>query len=332
MLSEQVSSGGIEATDPKEPSFDDLLTAEESPASDPHTDSPEADAAPAEQGQDTDAVERQDSGEQQQDREPFIPRDRFDEVNTKLKEAREFRDRYGWAEGLDPQAVQTMREWFGRASADPRAFALQLVDELAQTPEHAQYLRSEMARRLGTRAKAGEASTDEAEPQPDIDVTDGQGNIVGKTFSDKQLAKRDEYRERQLMSRFEQQYGDRFKTLDQLQQQHEAQAAQAKADQFASSFAAELSKLPLFDQHKADVGQYIKAHPPTSDEPGEVKANALMAYWAVVGPKLNGSGKSEVLADLQRKAKANTGVNPGASSSASPPNITDFDDPRLEWG
>ena len=67
--------------------------------------------------------------------------------------------------------------------------------------------------------------------------------------------------------------------------------------------------------------------------PEAVKNAALMAYLAVVGPKLQNGTRNEtaVLADLQRKAHASKGVNPGQASSASPKTVGSFYDPSLQW-
>jgi hypothetical protein len=327
----QVSSGGIEAAEPK---FTDLLTPDSSPESDPQTH-PEIDATAAAQPAGDDADARQHAQESQsEDRSPFIPRQRFDEVNTERRTLKEWRDKYAWAEGLQPEAVQTMREWFGRAAADPRTFALNLLDELTQSPEHAAAVRSELARRLGTRPQQGTA--EKAAPEamvPEVVITDAQGQEVGRTYSDRQIAAlKDQIRE-QTLAEVDTRYADKFSVLDQFQKREQAAQAEQQAQAFATSFISELSQQPLFAEHKAAIGEYLQAHPPTSDHPAEVRANAYRAYLAVVGPKL-GAGQQtsqNVLADLQRKARASTGVNPGAASSASPKSPSSFFDKDLQW-
>lgn len=278
-------------------------------------------------------MQRQNGAREQQDeRSPFIPRHRFDEVNTKLNELKAWKEQRAWADQIDGTAFQTMAQWYGQAVADPRQFALNLLDELSKHPDHAPHVRSELARRLGTRQQQ-QAAGQSTEIVPEVVVTDANGQEVGRTYSDRQIQQlRDQIRE-QTLAEIDTRYADKFSTLEQIKAREQQAQAEAQATQFAASFVSELSQLPMFAEHKAAIGEYLQAHPPASDHPADVQANAYRAYYAVVGSKLatGSSTQQAVLADLQRKAQASTGVNPGAASSASPKAVTSFHDKSLQW-
>jgi hypothetical protein len=321
-MSDDVSvSGG----NPAPTSFAEAMAADATPASDPATTTPDS-AQPAEQAESSTTVPSQHGSDD--DRSPFIPRARFDEVNTKLKELKEWRESRSWAEQVDPQAFQTMVQWFGKATADPRAFAIQLIEELSNHPDHAPAMRSELARRLGTRPQ--KASTDD-NLDPDVAITDAQGNVVGRTYSDQLLAKREARLREQIQQEVDAKYASHFKTLDEFKSQREREQQAAQANEFGASFYKELSALPLADKHRGEIGEALRAMRLESDHPDAVRAAAYRAYHQVVGPKLLASGQQTVVADLQRKAHASTAVNPSAAALSTPARPRSFDDPSLQW-
>jgi hypothetical protein len=328
----EISPGGSEATVSAGPTtFAEAFAADVSPASEP-TDSADASATAAAQPEQTGADNSQTSPETTGERSPFIPRARFDEVNTKLNELKTWKEQRAWADGVDGAQFDQMRQWYARAATDTQGFAINLLDELLNSPVHAQGIRSELARRLGTRPQRAETPAD-GMPDADVAITDANGNVVGKTYSAEKLAQRDAYLERQFMAKVEQQFGPKLKTLDDVQAERQQMQAQHAAQEFGKSFHQELSALPLFEEHKQAIGQTLKGMQLTSDHPAEVKAAAYQAYYRVVGPKLKNGGqtKQDVMADLQRKAAASTSVNPSAASSAAPRSPSSFFDKDLKW-
>lgn len=320
----QSGSGG----NPAAPAtFEQAFAAEASPAPDPASETPSA--QPAVTAESETAVPGQTTGED--DRSPLIPRARFDEVNTKLRELKAWKDSRPWAEHIEPAAFETMAQWYGKALADPRAFAIQLLDELSNHPEHAPAIRSELARRLGTR-QIGTKTDDPNDLAPDVEITDANGNVVGRTYSDAKLAKREDHLRRQIQQEMDEKYSPHLKTLDAIRQERERQHAEAQASSFAKGFASELAALPLFEQHKAEIGKALQAMPLESDHPDAVRAATYRAYHQVVGPKLLQGSQQAVLADLQRKAHASTSVNPATaalSGSKAPKSFHDL--PADAW-
>lgn len=308
-----MSEAVIDSTEntPDRPTFDTVSWEDAPSASDPASTSttPQAAATP-------ETPTAVTSHPETDDRSPFIPRARFDEVISERAALKQWREQRQWAENVDPQAFETIRNWYARAHADQRGFALGTLDELLAHPEHGPAMRSELARRLGTRQQNADATGNDL-PQPDVEITDGNGNVVGRTYSDKQLTKRDEFLTRQVMSQVDAKYAPHVKTLDEIREAREQHARQAQADDFGRSFASELAKMPLFDEVKADVAKAL-AGMSLPDQPEAIRAATLQAYINIVGPKLQNNAQLSTVADFQRKAHASTAVNPSAAALTTP--------------
>jgi hypothetical protein len=326
-MSEAVLDGNSTATSSGPTTFEEAFAADVSSTSDPASASTEAQqpAASAE----TQAATGQPAGDLDE-RSPYIPRARFDEINTKLKEAQQWRESRAWAEQVDAPAFQQMTSWFLRAQTDPRGFALGLLDEMTQHPEHAQAIRSELARRLGTRQTSSAPAADTM-PEPDVAITDANGTVVGRTYSAEQLAKRDAFLQGQWMSQVEGKIAPHLQTLKSIEQERQDLANARQAESFGASFAQELAGLPLFNELKKDIAAELsKLQVP--DDPNAVRIATYQVYHRLVAPKLSNGAQQTVLADLQRKAKASTGVNPGTASSTLPKGVSSFYDKSLDWG
>src|SRR6185436_7125744 len=146
-------SGGN--TPAERPTFEQAFAADASPASDPSTAataSPEGPAATSSEATPGD------------DRSPFIPRPRFDEVNTRLKtaeaEAQSLRDVLG---GLPPQQARDFLQGLRDMSQDPEGWYVkqalsyqnrpQLLDRIVSEfqKHHGDEIRSYFGRKLAER-------------------------------------------------------------------------------------------------------------------------------------------------------------------------------------
>lgn len=305
--------------------FEQAFAADASPA--PDSTSPTDTHAPVAVEPAAETTPRHPDGEAPDDRSPFIPRQRFDEVNNSLRELKQWREQHAWAEQVQPAQLQQLQQFYQRATSDTRGFALQLLDELANHPDHAAAVRSELARRLGTRQQ--QAAPPQADDlAPDVQITDANGNVVGRTYSDAQVAKLLARHEQQI----EQKFAPQFQTLQQIQQERQQIAVQQQAQHFGTTFAQELAKLPLFNEHKADIAKALRDAQLDSDHPAEVRAAAYQAYHRIVGPKLAQGNTQSVVADLQRKAAASSSVNPGTAATSMPKAVNSFHElPREAW-
>lgn len=262
---------------------------------------------------------------QQDDRSPLIPRQRFDEVNTRMQTAEQKLQSLAWAEQIDQQTLQSALQWYGRYNGNPIEFLQSLAGEIQAHPEYGPQFKSFAARALSQRT-----ATEPTMPEPDVAITDAQGQIVGRTYSAEALAKRDEYMATQLMAKLEQRFQPMTKTVETIQ--HERLKAQADSE--AASTYQELQKLPGFEEHKGEIAAAL-AKLQLPDDPAVLKYAVKALYADIVTPKreqmIGSKAQSQLLDNLQHKAAASTGVNPGSAASSAPGTITSFHDSRLQW-
>lgn len=266
------------------------------------------------------------------DRSPFIPRDRFDEVNTKYNELKQWREQYGWAEQVNQEQLQQAIQLAQRYTGDPVAYVQELISEIQSHPEHGAKLRSMAARALA-QGRQTQPQADEAMPEPDVTITDGNGQPVGRTYSAEQLAKRDAWLKQQMLSEIRTEFAPVKQSVEQVNAERALLKAQHDAQQFASQTVGEATKYPGMDvpENRKAVAERIKSYGLTSDDPRDLRLALDRAWREVVLPSLSSKAQSQLLDNLQQKAAASTSVNPGAAAPSTASNITRFDDPRLQW-
>jgi hypothetical protein len=261
------------------------------------------------------------------DRSPFIPRQRFDEVNTRLNELKSWKEQHGWVEQIDQQRYQQLNEFysgFNDPNGDPINFMEQLLGRLSADPVHGPRLNSLVAKRLA--AVRGQQAQPAAPtmPDPDVAITDGQGNVVGRTYSAEAQAQREAFLKQQWLQEIRNELAPVTKTV------HEVHAERAKlaSESFASSAMESFIKLPDFDAHKAEIGQRLKAMNLQTDDPTVLTLAVKAIYADVVTPKreqqISSKAQSQLLDNLQQKAAASTSVNPGSAAPSTPRQITSF--------
>mgnify|MGYP001586935282 CR=1 FL=1 len=319
-------------TNAERPTFEQAFAADASPASGTPdaaaTASPEGPAAAA-TGADAPA----------DDRSPFIPRARFDEVNTSLKDARAKMDALKWAEQVNPEAFSQVHGWYEKAKADPEGFLLgeflsqadpmSLIDKLLQQvqthPQHQAALKSFIGRKLAQQRQ----SQPEAEPQ--FLVPQADGSVVVDMAA---LPKWQAWQKQQILQSVSgeiQPLKERLAAEDKrIETERQAQAV----TEFATQTSQDALTWPGMDNEaiRSEVAQeYWRRveHKKLTNEQLQIELNA--AWRAVAVPKLSAKSESTLLDSLQRKAHASTGVAPGSAASAGTGRPKSFDDPSLQW-
>jgi hypothetical protein len=335
---EDISSGGNTGGTTSAPAASAPTTFAEAFASTP-VDSPSAEPAVQDTTSPDTAVPGSDpaASPQQDERSPFIPRTRFDEVVTARKAAEqqleEYKQRTGWAEN---QQLREAAERIARHQGNPLSLVDEIVQDLANHPEFGPQLNSLMARRLGSLRQQRQQQPAALEPpQPDIQVFDQNGQVVGHTYSDKAQAQRDAYLEQQLMAKIHQSLAPKLQTLETIQQERAHAQMQHQATTFASSFEQTAKEMfPAFDTKThgpAIAAELAKLHLPNNTHPSVVEAAGLRALNKVMLPTLSSTAQSQLLDSLQQKAAASTAVNPASAAAKSTGNIRSFNDPSLTW-
>lgn len=266
-----------------------------------------------------------DSGSPQQtdDRSPFIPRARFDEVITKKSELESKLQQLAWAEQVTPQEFQSIQQIARHfAGGDQLAGIKALIAEARKDPTIEAQLRSEAARILSQRTQQ---AAEDAEPQ--FMVPQQDGSIA---FDPNALAQWKQWFARQITGQVQQE-------IQPLKQSYEQQQAAAKQAQVESAWntwqgqiVADTATWPGMDnpdvrqKFSQDVWRQIQGHDITLTDTDKIERAIERSYRTVVVPTLSQSAEARTLDTLQRKAAASKTVNPGSAGASTPKPITSF--------
>ena len=253
------------------------------------------------------------------DRSPFIPRSRFDEVNGKFNELKTWKEQFGWAEHVDRAKVEQAVQLAQLYSTDRAGYIRTLLSEAMNDAQLAPAIRSEAARLLGTRAQG------QPEPVQMVPVQLEDGTVVQMPRDPNAwLAQQ----RSQWQAELEQKFAPALTAAEKLQkaEEHYAQAQEAK--QFADAFGPELAKRPHFAELKGEIISRLASTKLETDHPAEVRAAAMGIYADLLSekvlPGLSTKAQSQLLDSLQQKAAASNSVNPGSAAPSTPKFVRSF--------
>jgi hypothetical protein len=307
------------------PTFEQAFAADaarQTPETQPATESPTTPAA--ETTETTSAVH---PSTETQGPIPFtVHKTALDNARTKAtQEAQATFDRdYGWAKAIPRETIQ---EWSGIAqlmASDPAAFMEKYFAEAVAHPTHGPGVKSWAAKTLAARVPPADTM-----PAPDVQIVDAQGNVTGLTYSDTQLAKRDEWRERQLMEKV----GTELQPFKQEREQKQAEAREAaRKQEVAASVDDVMADIAAVLEIPVDAANplFVKVGELMDAEHLSPHKAAMRVRQEYVVPKLAGSVQTKVLEDLQTKAAA-AGMNPAGAVVATTKRVSSLLDPSLSW-
>lgn len=244
----------------------------------------------------------------------------YKERDTYKAQLEGFKD-YEWVRQIPAQDFRAVVEKIQRANTDPVGFFRELYTDLANHPTHAQQLRSEAARLL-----ASGRSSEPANLDPDVEITDGQGRVIGRTFSDERM--------RALMQRTAQETREallkEFGPLKSDWEQRQTEARQAEQQKALNAqvdaIEADIKEIVGTDEDALKaVAEALRA--PENDGL-DARRIAIKVFRTHVKDKLAQQAKSEELDSLKKRAAA-SGLNPGAAVVAQKRRPTSLTDPAL---
>lgn len=237
----------------------------------------------------------------------------FDRHKAALENARnEWRDKYGWAEGVDRQVIAEAQRVGQLFTQQREQFVDQLLAEGLQDPEMGPKLVSVLARHFGAlRQRAQQAPTEDPEPQADRQAEDGT-----LLYSAAQQAKWAEWRERRLLAQIDQKLQPMQQDREQRMLAEKTAQLQRDADAQADELLTELRTSPGFKDHEKEMKAAMMADPRLTVE---------AAYRRIVVPKLSQIERSTVLADQHSKVHAGT-ASPTKATTTAP-----IDKKDLSW-
>lgn len=254
-----------------------------------------------------------------EDRSPFIPRARFDEVNTDRQALKQWKEQYAWAEQIDRAQLEEAVKFAQRYKGDPIDFMTELAKEIDSHPEHGPRWKSMAARTLA-------AARQKAQPQgPDlsqiaIDLGNGQQISLGDLKA-------------QWIAEVEQKFAPVAKTVEQITAEKRQAELQREITEFSTTTLADVKTWPGMDsvENQKELSVALGAMKIDGEDKRDVALAISAAYRKVIVPKLNSKAQSQLLDTLQQKAAASNSVNPGAAASSAPSDIRSFTDKRLSW-
>lgn len=317
-MDDSTVSGG----NPAPTSFAEAFAADASPAPDQTTPSestqtPAAEAAPPSAGGTTPAAD--------DPRSPFIPRPRFDEVNTERNELKTWKEQYAWAEKLKRDEVEQLMAFRQAYAANPIETLQAELAALQQNPVYAQQLRSLAARQLA----AGRGQTQPAAPDLNpIPVQLEDGRTVSLYSAEQIAALKAEWAEE-----IKREFAPVVQTVEEQRRATQQAETQRKAQEFGQTTFAELKTWPGMDlkENQVKVRDELAAMRFDSDDPRDVTLALNAVYRKVVLPTLNQKAQSQLLDNLQQKAAASTSPNPGSAVPTGQKSPTSFHDKSLIW-
>lgn len=242
------------------------------------------------------------------------PQEKWPQIleNARTKAIADYKDKVGWAEGIDRAAYEETVRIGQLYQRDKPAYLRQVMAEALANPELAPLVRSEAARVLGTRTQQPQSSV------PDIPIVNEQGQVVGnlREIVSQHLA---EFAAKELEP-----IKREYATRQQAEQSRQQQAALTTA--VTTLYDQAVAELPQFKEHEQEIAKVMETMP-KDQEPGTV----LHRAWAhVVLPKLTAATQAKALDDLKTKAAAST-ANPASATVAATKRPTSFNDPALRW-
>lgn len=217
---------------------------------------------------------------------------------------------YEWAKSIPRESLDHMSNIAQRMTSDPIGFLEEFEKELTSHPTYGPQLRSRAGRMLAS----ARGASPETEPSPDVDITDATGNVTGQTYSAKQLAARDAWLKRQLLTEIDQQYGlTTMKAEREQSVKAQEKAAALERDRNATVDAQAREILDLLDgdeTHTADVLKTMTEHPDWSPR----KCALHVRDTAIVAKRLQPKAQQAALDAIKQKAAGNTVTGTGTGT------------------
>jgi hypothetical protein len=216
-----------------------------------------------------------------------------------------FNQDFGWARAIPQQTIQEWSQIARRMSADPIGFLNEYVAELQRHPTHSIALRSEAGRILSGHANG--------EPTPDVQLVNEQGQVTGTTYSAEGLAKRDAWRDAQLLEKVQREFGP---LKAEREQERQTQAITAQRQQLESKADAVMAELgDILDGQTAlfaEVDRVMGEHPDWSAHKAALEVRKLK-----ITPQQQSTAQAAAADTFRKKAAAQTAD--GRASASTPP-------------
>lgn len=217
----------------------------------------------------------------------------------------EWRQRYGWAEQVPREDLERWGQTANRLLTDPVAYAEDLLAELERHPQYGPQIKAQTARRLAAYRQREQANQP---PEPDVQIVNEHGQVVGVTYSAQQLQARDAWREAQLKAELQAQWQQHVAPLDKMRAQVEERDRLQQITTRVDQQLAEAATWPHFTEHQHAIGIEVQ-------KGADLKSAYHTVFFRDIYPKTQATARADVLGHLRSKPAASTASPSGGALS-----------------
>lgn len=246
----------------------------------------------------------------------------LDNARAKAKEegAAQYREKFGWAEKVNPQQLQHIADVVAKANTDPIGYVIQLIRDIEQHPVHGPAWK---ARNGSAQPSVAAASLD-----PDVQVVDDKGQPVAKTFSAERVQAIVKHAVDEALGREVQPLKTDLERRQADLKKQETEKLEAQQSEFLNKSAdtafGEICKILEIKNSDpkaltAEDNALISEVSMLMDKGMTGHSAALEVREKKVVPRLKGAATQDAMTEFQRKANGNTANGNGRTAMPKKP-------------
>lgn len=251
---------------------------------------------------------------------PFtVHKTALENARTKEREAAtaEFDRDYGWAKTVPQDTIVKWGEIANEMALNPPQFIEKYFADAVQSPQWGAQMKSWAARTLGARAPQAQAQAP-VEPQPDRQIIDEHGQVIGMAFSDGGKA-HTEWLRSQMKAEFDQKVQP---FVQEREQRVKAEQSAAKEREVNATVDRQVKQIDRILGGRKDLYPQVSALM-AKDGTLDIVDAALEIKAQFIEPQLEASATRNALDTIHKKAAGNTAGNSGSATPLKlPPNAT----------
>ncbi len=228
------------------------------------------------------------------------------EATTQAVQARDaqWQQEVGWVMQMPAEQRAGARNIIRDVYANPVAFVSKSVTELLRGPQ-ADAIKAALLPLLGQ----PKSSPAEEEPQPDVEIRDDNGRVVGMGFSADRALKREAFLKKNLLAEVDQ----RFAPIQREREQAQARADALRIDQETKAKTdTVMSRLTKLLEGNREAWAHVDGLIARGMDPVDA---ALDARDKFIVPGVQSKADADAVDRMRRKAQANTANGSGAIST-----------------
>ena len=235
----------------------------------------------------------------------------YHERDTFKQQLEEARQRYSWAEQVDPAEFQQIQRWSSAYRDDPVRWMAETMAELRQTYPHLTPALTSEAARILAGSRGFQPAEAEPEIEPDIPVLDANGQVVSQAFSADRVRALIQRAVTEALTPVKQ-------SMAQREAREQVQRQTTEALQSADALFEKAQQWHGFQDHRPSILRAMQQHGDWS-----LHDAYLHVLHTEILPNADQRSQTKLLTQLQTQAAGAT-VHPGVATSSAKPKFTNF--------